>query len=153
MYRVRDVGSRGRALAARARTTLAVAPVLDVFVRGVIVAVTRHHVEPGGRVVLVVDAESPLVTVLDRRAGSVQVLVRAARVDPAQGPDRSRSRVELLGRLTGPPATGNRPLTLEPTHVSVDDLAVSVRRYRRAVPDPATVAQARREQPAPAADP
>jgi len=134
--------------------------VLDVFARGRLVVVTRHHVEPAGQVVLTVDPVSPLVGAIGRDGGSVQVLVRA--VLTRAGPSRCRARVELLGRMSCVPGRERCTLVVEPTHVSVDDLAVAVRRYRRAVPvahevagPPPVVdlAAARRQRSAPVPDP
>lgn len=109
---------------------------LDVFAGGRMAAVTAHHVDTGGRVVLAVGGGSPLATVAAREIGPVAVLVRAARVHSARCPDRVRSRVELLGRMTPEVDGDGLTLTVEPTHVSLDEMVVSVRRYRRAVPDP-----------------
>lgn len=112
------------------------APVLDVYARGARVVVGAHRVGPDGRVVLLVDDTSPLATAADREPGGVPVLVRAARLRCGPGPDRVRTRVELLGRMTGERWDGGRALTVLPAHVSLDGTVVPVRRYRRAAPDP-----------------
>lgn len=123
--------------AERARTTLATAAVLDVFARGLLVAVSDHRVDAAGTVELDVLEDSRLVDVLHREGGAVPVLVRAARVSTRPCPDRASARVELLGRMTDHRrSAGGRILRIAPTHVSVDELVVPLRHYRRAVPDP-----------------
>ncbi len=137
--RAQAVRPRRPTLAERARTTLTVAPVLDVFARGVLTSVATHRVDLGGRVVLVVDEGSPLLSVFGGAGAPASVLVRAAHLYPLHGPDRVRARVEVLGRLAAPccrAALDRRTLVVAPTHVSLDELVVSMRRYRRAAPDP-----------------
>lgn len=132
------VRPRRPTLAERARTTLTAAPDLDVFAGGVLTCVATHRVDLAGQVVLVVDEGSPLLSVFEGAGAPASVLVRAAHLYPPCGPDRVRARVELLGRLTVlcSATPGRRTLVVAPTHVSLDELVVSMRRYRRAAPDP-----------------
>lgn len=150
--------------AERARTVLAVAPVLEVTTFGVVRTVVHHAVDPDGRPLLLL----PRRRATGRRSGAVpqptRAVVHAAQLHVLHLPDRVRHRVRLCGTIGPVPDSeraallrrgtlpnlpdlldghgdragldGHRLLRVEAALVQLDGVRVPLPTYRAAAPDP-----------------
>lgn len=88
-------------IADRARTVLDVSPVLAVEVDGIGAWDVAHHAAgPDGARLLLIADDSVLGPSVNRCATAPSCTVRAARLSPLPGPDRTLSSVTAQGRLT-----------------------------------------------------